>query len=991
MKKILFDRARLVIGLMLISMTASAAQFSQLNKHITVQHGNYILHYDLNRGTGDLLWQNTPLIKAFHSQAQLSNVSPLLDSQQASTRTAQWDKVKGMAWGDGEKLTLTSRFSNGNAIEVHFWFFEQSPWILSDMQIASGQPLEVIKLTPIDARFADIGTGEDKRIYTTPYSNNFDFGVAPVNHFGLSQNGSDRLANPHEPMVKFNGISHWVTVLFDNRSYHGLVAGAATVQKWKSSQQLGEAKTLNGPLSQFSLYNWGGAQSGKHVDSDMFFIGYFDDYRDGLETYGKTYNQGEPRLHWQGEVPVGFNAFYSHDSYGKAPDMLDISDYVAQHLKPLGYQYINMDGGFQPSSYPQGMKAFSDSVHQRGLKAGGYLTPFTIYENWLDLPIDDTGYTHRDACLHDKKGQLIKTYLGTYALDMSHPAAQYIVRRNIKNYLNWGYDYIKLDFLDMGLYEGRHHDPAINGIQNYRIGMKIMRDEALASGRPVFLNASISPLLPAAFTHGRRTACDTSLGVANYSGIERQAFNSAASWWSNETLYDYNDGDMFLPESLLQGAARQGQRASLRLATAVALAGGHWLVGDNLPFVDDDRFAWLENKTLLDVAKQGLAARPVSMNNFYHAGEHSPAILTRSDAHGGQYVGLTNWREQPQRWVLSAKELGLADNRVSDLASNSEWQITEIYSGQSWQQKIGQLQFQLPAGGSALLHLSPAREKTVSSAKNLAQDKSITPIQNGFELDFHQPTTINQIVVQEKAPFAMRNYSLAYQDNDGWHTLVRGFIFGDNRTFAFPKITTQRLRIHYEQHEGNVVPPRIEAYNGETQVPAMHIVEENIGAATERTDLQGQQQLMQTFTLQQSDLPKLDVWLFERYLNAVPEDNFRIRLVVLDRTGTPGETLFSAALPPFNLPTRPAIYSLYPRLQELDMNKHYALIFSSEGSTSQPSGNNSYGISASTDNAYANGKLLRSSDGGKTWQEVANQDALLAIYSRAAIKQGGTK
>lgn len=971
MKKNVFSS--LIIFIALIT-PSQAAEFSQQGPLVTVRHGAWTLRYDLNQGSGDLNWQQTAVLKAFHSEALLAgDAAPVLNSEQAVSREAQWDKIQDPQRGKGEKLTLTSHFNDGSSLRLRVWFFQDTRWFLNALEVTSDNALEVKQLTPITSRFADIGPGNDKRIYTTPYSNNFDFGVAPVNRFGLSQNGTDRFDHPVEPMVKFNGISHWVTALFDNQSRHGLVAGAASVQKWKSSQQLGEAHQANGPLSAFALYNWGGTQHGTTVESDRFFLGYFADYRDGLETYGNVYNQGEPRLSWGGAVPVGFNAFYSHDSYGKARDMEDITDYVAAHLKALGYQYVNMDGGFQPESYPQGMKEFADYVHQRGLKAGGYLTPFTIYENWLDLPVDDTGYTHRDACLHDENGQLVKTYLGTYALDMSHPAAQYIVRRNIKNYLAWGYDYLKLDFLDMGLYEGRHHDPAINGMQNYRTGMKIMRDEVQASGRQVYLNASIAPLLPAAFTHGRRAACDTSLGVAEYSGIERQAFNSAASWWSNGTLYDYNDADMFLPEQLLQGAGRLGQLTALRLATTVALAGGHWLVGDNLPFIDEDRTAWIENKSLLKVAQAGLAARPISMTNFYHAGEHSPAVLTRPDGHGGRYVGLSNWKNSTQHWRLTPAQLGLT--------TDTPFQITELYSGRSWLHQGGEVAYSLQAGETALLHFSRQPAKSTPEAGDLLHGKSAVTAKNRFVWDFGQPTGLNQVIINESAPFAIRNYTLSGFDGKAWHKLAQGYIVGDKRTFSFPDIQVSRLRLDFASHDGPLTAPTIEAYQQQPSVSALKITEDNVGPGMKRTDIQGNHQLMQTFTLSHSDLPKIDFWLFEQYVDAVPGDNIRLRVVELNAQGLPSKTLFTAALPPFNLPANPAMYSVFPRLSGLDTAKRYALILSSEGSRFDPSGKNSYGVLAGKRSSGATGRLLISTDGGKTWQDEPQHALLLTFYS----------
>ncbi|MCS2168706.1 hypothetical protein [Scandinavium manionii] len=964
-------------GLLLIMLTTlgHAAEFSRRGAQVTVHHGDWTMQYALDKGTGTLTWHQTPVLKAFHSEALRKGEMAALNSEQAASRDANWEKIIDPQRRPGEKLTLTSRFADGATLALHLWFFNDTRWFLSDLTVTAASEMAISRLAPIVSGFADIGPANDKRIYTTPYSNNFDFGVAPVNDFGLSQNGTDRFANPVEPMVKFNGVSHWVTALFDNQSRHGLIAGAASVQKWKSSQKLGEARLANGPLTAFALYNWGGSQRGTTVRSDLFFLGYFTDYRDGLETYGKIYNQGEPRLNWNGAVPVGFNAFYSHDSYGKTRDMEDITDYIAAHLKPLGYQYVNMDGGFQPESYPQGMKDFADYVHQRGLKAGGYLTPFTIYENWLDLPVDNTGYTHRDACLHDENGQLVKTYLGTYALDMSHPAAQYIVRRNIKNDLAWGYDYLKLDFLDMGLYEGHHHDPAINGMQNYRIGMKIMRDEVQASGRQVYLNASIAPLLPAAFTHGRRAACDTSLGVAAYSGIERQALNSAASWWSNGTLYDYNDADMFLPEQLLQGAGRLGQLAALRLATTVALAGGHWLVGDNLPFIDEDRMTWIKNRSLLKVAQAGIAARPVSMTNFYHAGEHSPAVLVRTDGDGGSYVGLSNWQNTTQHWRLAPAGLGLT--------ANTPYQITELYSGRSWPHQGGEVAYSLKAGETALLHFSRQTAKSTSEAGDLLHGKSAIAGKNRYEWDLGQSTGLNQVIIKEPAPFAIRNYTLSGFDGAAWNKLAQGFIVGDKRTFSFPDIQVRRLRLDFASHDGPLTTPTLEAYQQQSSVSSLKITEDSIGPGMKRTDIQGNHQLMQTFKLSHSDLPKIDFWLFEHYVDAVPGDNLRLRVVELNAQDRPSKTLFTAALPPFNLPANPAIYSVFPRLSGLDTAKRYALIFSSEGSRFEPSGKNSYGVLAGKRSSGATGRLLISIDAGKTWQDEPQHTLLLTFYSHA--------
>lgn len=181
---------------------------------------------------------------------------------------------------------------------------------------------------------------------------------------------------------------------------------------------------------------------------------------------------------------------------------------------------------------------------------------------------------------------------------------------------------------------------------------------------------------------------------------------------------------------------------------------------------------------------------------------------------------------------------------------------------------------------------------------------------------------------------------------------------------------------------GAVQPPRISAYHAASAVQAMRIVSDGPQSGEKRVDLQGPNQLLQTFTLSHSDLPKIDFWLFEHYVNAVPGDNFRVQIVQLNAMDIPEKTLFSAALPPFNLPAKPAIYSLWPRLNELDRHKRYGLLLSSQDSVASDAvGTNSYGTLSNNRAHYAGGKLRRSSDGGKSWQDAPSQTLLFTLYS----------
>ncbi len=71
------------------------------------------------------------------------------------------------------------------------------------------------------------------------------------------------------------------------------------------------------------------------MSSDLFFLGYFDDYRTGLETFGKAYSVGEPMLPWSEPVPKGYNTYYNNylNEFGTADALFSTTDYFAANLK----------------------------------------------------------------------------------------------------------------------------------------------------------------------------------------------------------------------------------------------------------------------------------------------------------------------------------------------------------------------------------------------------------------------------------------------------------------------------------------------------------------------------------------------------------------------------------------------------------------------------------------------------------------------------------
>ncbi|WP_240703138.1 discoidin domain-containing protein [Cohnella luojiensis] len=990
-------------------------RIEQNNQVVSAENGEYTFTYDLDSGLGSVAWQGKTVLRDFHSNFKLSGNDARYRSTDPAKRTAEWHDIADDGYGKGGvQLTIGSVLESGFTIQLDLYFYPDKSYFLTDMSVMGPASQSIEIMEPVSSSFLDIGTGNDKRVFTTPYSNNFDFGVAPVNDFGNSQNGADRFEGEQLKWEKFNGVSHWVAAMFDNSGKQGFVAGAATVKKWKSSQRLGEALSANGPLTSFGIYNWGGTQSGETVTSDKFFLAYYDDYQSGLEEYGEVYNIAEPHLKWDGAVPMGYNTYYSHYNYATAEAMYPLVDYMAEHLKPLGYEYFNLDGGFQPEAglpFDDGMQAFADYVHGKGLKVGGYQTPFTIYDAWMDLPVPGTPYTHRDICLKDENGKLIRTYIGTYAMDLTHPGAQIALRSAIQKYIDWGFDYLKLDFIDMGMYDGQHYDPSVNGVQAYRIGMGIIRDMVLAADRPIYINESIATLLPAAFAHGRRSGCDTTIGVDGYSGIERQAFNTAASWWTNGTLYEYNDPDMIIPENFAQGFwYKYSQKEGKQLATTVAMGGGHWLAGDNFHFLSQERMDILENKELLKLVGMGKAAKPVSMTNVYHKGERSPSVLYLTDNNGDVYVGLTNWNTKGEVSISVAfSDVGLNPN--------AKYTLTEIYSGKSLGKESEKFTYTLPPKGTAIVKVSKggAGREEGSDPVNLALGKPVNvsstwsdagyegdklndgllstrwSAANGHvngewaEIDFGAETEVNRVVIKEHKGdyFQIANYALQYWDGTKYVDITKGFTVGDDKAINFKTVTTSKLRLYMTT--SYIIPSieEIEAYHDDGNSGPVIVQDNSNTEYAYYSDIRAKVQRMQVFTLKNSDLPKLDVYIYESYVNAVPADAYYFDIVTLDENDNPKEKIFTASLPAYNIPGSVSPYSIYPMLKNLEAGKKYGLILKSPKSVDTASTDNNYGFAYSDNNTYPDGYEKLSLDGGATWQTENNgqRDLIFTLYS----------
>ncbi len=121
---------------------------------------------------------------------------------------------------------------------------------------------------------------------------------------------------------------------------------------------------------------------------------------------------------------ISWFAFYDKVS---EKDMVETADVFSEVLKPFGYEYFQMDDGYQrgkgdPSlwlnpnnKFPHGLKYLADYIKSRGLKPGIWTGASVDQQELVDQ--------HPSWFVHDQKGKPVRGNWIDFVLDASNPEA----------------------------------------------------------------------------------------------------------------------------------------------------------------------------------------------------------------------------------------------------------------------------------------------------------------------------------------------------------------------------------------------------------------------------------------------------------------------------------------------------------------------------------------------------------------------------------------
>ncbi len=197
----------------------------------------------------------------------------------------------------------------------------------------------------------------------------------------------------------------------------------------------------------------------------------------------------------------------------------DILYAVLDDLAGLSFEVFQVDDGWQQdmgdweanAKFPAGMEALARHIRAAGLTPGLWMAPFIV------RPSARLFRDHPDWLLRDADGDPVPAghnWGGPYyALDVTHPDVQTWVNERIQQALDWGFTYLKLDFLYAAALPGVRYGPMPREAA-YREALERIRR---VMGPETYLLACGAPILP-------------TLGLANGMRIGPDV----APYWDNE-------------------------------------------------------------------------------------------------------------------------------------------------------------------------------------------------------------------------------------------------------------------------------------------------------------------------------------------------------------------------------------------------------------------------------------------------------------------------
>jgi alpha-galactosidase len=449
------------------------------------------------------------------------------------------------------------------------------------------------------------------------------------------------------------------------------------------------------------------------VRSETLLLIFDEGERAALGRYAQELATTMEARSWP-HIPTGWCSWYYFFTAVTEADILRNLETISSRRIPI--EYVQLDDGYQMQigdwltlneRFPHGMRFLTDAIRLRGYKPGIWLAPFLVSEHSVVYS------QHPNWVVHDLHDQPITAIYNwgsrNYALDTTNPEVEAWLRHVVDTIVNqWGYEYLKIDFVYAAALRGRRYDQNATGIQAYRRGLRIIRETAGDS----FVLGCGAPFAPSVgLVDGMRIGPDVASfwqsehgGKGSAPALENALRSTLAHWWMHRRLW-VNDPDCLL---LRQRDSHLTLPEVQSWASLVALSGGMILLSDDLSQLEPEReeIIW---RVLPPLGEAAIPSGP------YVNGMATRLQLTvdRPWEHW-RVVALFNWGNEVQSLLFDPADW--------DGIGDVPYHLFDIWTGQHWGPQRGAVKLEsVPPHGVKLLavHIDHGRPQLIGSTLHL--------------------------------------------------------------------------------------------------------------------------------------------------------------------------------------------------------------------------------------------------------------------------------
>lgn len=398
----------------------------------------------------------------------------------------------------------------------------------------------------------------------------------------------------------------------------------------------------------------------------------------------------EPQTSLAPTPPMGWNSWGAYGETVSESDVKANAQWMAEHLKAYGWEYIVVDSGwyvtnhsvgtnaaapefsldgygrytpavntFPSAERDAGFKPLADYIHSLGLKFGIHILrgiPKVAVQK--HLPIAGTRFHAADAAdISDP----CPWNPFNFGLDAKEPAAQAYYDSLARLYAAWGVDFLKVDCISSHPYKGAE--------------IRMISRALRKVHRPIVLSLSPgpAPLERAAelreYSQMWRISddlWDVWRSDTDFPQGVRDQFARAAKWASHSGPGHWPDADM-IPIGRLEPAPGWGKPRSTRLTRDEqrtllilwSISRSPLIIGGNLTLCDDWTSSALTNAELIGVNQHSESSRDVIST------DKAAVWLAQPESGDGTYVAVFNLDSAPQTLHYTWKEVGLKETNYS--------------------------------------------------------------------------------------------------------------------------------------------------------------------------------------------------------------------------------------------------------------------------------------------------------------------------------------